>query len=69
MEYSFPESVNNIIGTNEIRAYFQVKNALTLTNYSGYDPEISAGGVLDTGIDRGTYPQPRMWSLGLNIKF
>ena len=52
-----------------LRARIQVKNALTLTNYSGYDPEISTGGVLDTGIDRGTYPQPRIWSLGLNIKF
>jgi len=67
--YSFSESINEAIGSEDIRAYFQVKNALTLTNYSGYDPEISAGGVLDTGIDRGTYPQPRIWSLGLNIKF
>ena len=67
--YSFPESNNETIGSEDIRAYFQVKNALTLTNYSGYDPEISTGGVLDTGIDRGTYPQPRIWSLGLNIKF
>lgn len=67
--YSFPESINETIGSEDIRAYFQVKNALTLTNYSGYDPEISTGGVLDTGIDRGTYPQPRIWSLGLNIKF
>ena len=67
--YSFPESINETIGSEDIRAYFQVKNALTLTNFSGYDPEISTGGVLDTGIDRGTYPQPRIWSLGLNIKF
>ena len=45
------------------------KNLLTLTEYSGYDPEISNGGVLNTGIDIGTYPQPRTWSMGLNIKF
>ena len=54
---------------DDVRAYFQVKNALTLTDYSGFDPEISVGGVLNTGIDYGTYPQPRIWSLGLNIKF
>ena len=67
--YTFPESFANQIGFDEIRAYTQVKNLLTLTEYSGYDPEISNGGVLNTGIDIGTYPQPRIWSMGLNIKF
>jgi TonB-linked SusC/RagA family outer membrane protein len=67
--YTFPESFANQIGFDEIRAYTQVKNLLTLTEYSGYDPEISNGGVLNTGIDIGTYPQPRTWSMGLNIKF
>ena len=67
--YTFPESFVNQIGFDEIRAYTQVKNLLTLTEYSGYDPEISTGGVLNTGIDIGTYPQPRTWSMGLNIKF
>jgi TonB-linked SusC/RagA family outer membrane protein len=67
--YSFPKSLTELWGMDDVRAYFQVKNALTLTDYSGYDPEISVGGVLNTGIDYGTYPQPRIWSLGLNIKF
>ena len=67
--YTFPEVLTDVWGFDEVRAYFQVKNALTLTDYSGYDPEISVGGVLNTGIDYGTYPQPRIWSMGLNIKF
>ena len=67
--YTFPQSFAEQIGFDEIRAYTQVKNALTITEYSGYDPEISNGGVLNTGIDIGTYPQPRIWSMGLNIKF
>jgi TonB-linked SusC/RagA family outer membrane protein len=50
-----------------IRVYGQVKNAFTITKYTGYDPEI-AGDVLDTGIDRGAYPQARMYSFGLDIK-
>jgi hypothetical protein len=53
---------------NKVRIYAQVKNALTFTKYTGYDPEIS-GGILDTGIDRGAYPQARTYSLGLDIKF
>lgn len=52
----------------KVRIYAQVKNAYTFTNYSGYDPEIS-GGILDTGVDRGAYPQARTFSLGLDIKF
>lgn len=52
---------------SKLRVYVQVKNALTFTKYSGYDPEIS-GGILDTGVDRGAYPQPRTYSFGLDIK-
>lgn len=50
-----------------VRLYAQVRNALTFTKYSGFDPEI-AGGILNTGVDRGSYPQPRTYSLGLDIK-
>jgi hypothetical protein len=52
---------------NKARVYAQVKNAFTFTKYTGYDPEI-AGGILDTGIDRGAYPQARTFSIGLDIK-
>ncbi|UEG48824.1 TonB-dependent receptor [Ferruginibacter lapsinanis] len=52
---------------NKLRVYVQVKNAFVFTKYSGYDPEIS-GGILDTGVDRGAYPQARTYSIGLDIK-
>jgi len=54
-----------------VRIYASAKNAFTFTDYTGYDPEISNGGntVLDTGVDRGTYPSPRVISLGLKLKF
>lgn len=50
-----------------VRIYGQVKNAFTITKYSGFDPEIS-GGILNTGVDRGQYPQARIYSFGLDIK-
>ncbi len=64
--YTFP---NNLFGNaiSSLRLYFQVKNAFTFTNYSGFDPEIS-GGIMNTGIDYGAYPQARSYSFGLNIK-
>ena len=51
-----------------VRLYLQGKNLLTITDYTGYDPEMS-GGVLGSGIDRGNYPTPRIVSVGLNVKF
>ncbi|MBV1888268.1 MAG: TonB-dependent receptor [Urechidicola sp.] len=66
--YTLPEIASDKISISKIRIYGQVKNAFTFTDYSGYDPEISSG-VLDTGIDRGSYPQPRVWLMGLNVQF
>tara|TARA_B100000767_G_scaffold149123_1_gene140435 strand:+ start:1818 stop:4862 length:3045 start_codon:yes stop_codon:yes gene_type:complete len=72
--YNFPESSLSKLGLSSLRVYALAKNVFTYTGkgvYTGYDPEISNGGnpVLDSGIDRGTYPAPRIISLGLNLKF
>ena len=64
--YTFPKSTIKKLFSS-LRMYFQVKNAFVFTKYSGFDPEIS-GGVLDTGIDRGAYPQARTFAVGLDIK-
>lgn len=65
--YTFPGSTFKKV-FSKVRIYAQVKNAYTFTRYSGYDPEIS-GGIFDTGIDRGAYPQARTYSMGLDLKF
>ena len=69
--YNFPETTASKLGLSSLRVYALAKNAFTFTDYTGYDPEISNGGspVLDTGVDRGTYPSPSIISLGLNLKF
>lgn len=67
LSYRLPVSLyRNIF--DDIAVVLQVKNALTLTKYSGYDPEIP-GGILDTGVDRGNYPIPRIYSAGIQLKF
>jgi hypothetical protein len=66
--YTLPSSMNKKNLFNKVRIYAQVKNAYTFTKYSGYDPEIS-GGIFDTGIDRGSYPQARTYSIGIDFKF
>jgi TonB-dependent starch-binding outer membrane protein SusC len=58
-----------------LRVYVTGQNLLTITSYKGYDPEISApgdiqgGGIFDRGVDRGQYPQPRIFMLGVQVGF
>jgi TonB-linked SusC/RagA family outer membrane protein len=64
--YSLPSSVVSKIGANKVRFYLTAENLLTITKYTGYDPEIG-GGVF--GIDKGIYPQARTFMLGANLQF
>lgn len=55
-----------------IRIYAQVQNLYCFSKYTGFDPEVSStgGGNFQTaGIDYGAYPQPRTYTVGLNLKF
>jgi TonB-linked SusC/RagA family outer membrane protein len=66
--YTLPSTLLKSKVITRMRLFAQVKNAYTFTKYSGFDPEIS-GGILDSGIDRASYPQARTFSMGLDIKF
>ncbi|WP_299053699.1 TonB-dependent receptor [uncultured Polaribacter sp.] len=46
-------------------------NLVTITNYTGPDPEVSTNGngALNRGIDYSAYPRPKLFSLGLNLTF
>jgi TonB-linked SusC/RagA family outer membrane protein len=65
--YTFPKSMlKNVF--RSMRVYAQVKNAFVFTKYSGYDPEISGNGnLLENGVDRGAYPQARIYALGIDF--
>lgn len=51
--------------------YFTGQNLLTITKYSGFDPEVNAFGqsATEVGIDYGTYPQAKIYTFGLNLEF
>jgi TonB-linked SusC/RagA family outer membrane protein len=54
----------------QTKIYFQGQNLLVITNYSGLDPEVGYGpDDWASGIDIGTYPQPRTLLVGLQINF
>ena len=53
---------------SKLRLYGSAQNLVTLTKYSGLDPEI-AGTGFDAGIDLGRYPQPKSVIFGLEVSF
>jgi len=68
--YQLPMSILNKMGMQSLRTYVSFDNLLTLTGYKGFDPEIGTSGwILDTGIDKGFYPQLRSIGFGLNVTF
>lgn len=67
--YFLPESVLDKIKASSLKIYAKVDNAFTFTEYSGFDPTASTGAPIGGGIDLGFYPVPRIYTLGLNIKF
>jgi hypothetical protein len=72
--YTLPTSVLEKLKLKSLRVYATVQNAHVFTNYRGYDPEVSSspGGAntgLVYGFDYGSYPQPRIFTGGINLTF
>ena len=61
--YTLPRSVLGSKGLTNCRLYVQCSNVFTITNYSGFDPEVSGG------VDYGNYPQSRTFLFGVNITY
>jgi TonB-linked SusC/RagA family outer membrane protein len=69
--YSVPSSLINRIGVTKLRAYVSGTNLITLTKYTGYDPEVSAYNRNDAmiGVDLSNYPTARTITFGIDITF
>lgn len=65
--YRFPEKLIQKIHISNLRVYANVTNVFLITKYSGMDPEVGSWNPLLAGIDNGFYPQPRIFTLGLNV--
>jgi TonB-dependent starch-binding outer membrane protein SusC len=73
------KTIFKVIPMEQFRIYFSATNLLTLTKYTGLDPEVgygsyynSAGLLTDayaSGVDLGFYPAARSYLVGVNIKF
>lgn len=68
--YDFKKLFPNI-PLSKARVYLAVQNLLTITSYSGMDPEVGYGDGNNwaSGIDIGSYPSPRTVMVGFNLNF
>jgi TonB-linked SusC/RagA family outer membrane protein len=55
----------------QARLYVAGRNLITITDYSGMDPEVGYGNEQSfvQGIDLGFYPAPKIYLMGVNLKF
>jgi len=69
--YSLPDIVTSRLQIQRLRFYVSGYNVFVLTNYSGFDPEVSArrNTVLTPGLDYSAYPKSRQLLFGVNLTF
>jgi TonB-dependent starch-binding outer membrane protein SusC len=82
LSYNIPGSTLQSVTkgvVSSLRIYVSAQNLLTITSYTGYDPEVgnrtptsvgsTAGSNLTNGIDYAVYPQPKSYNVGLQVSF
>lgn len=71
LSYDFTGKWMRKLHLAKLQPYFTVTNLLTWTKYSGMDPEVNQWGNSGAvqGIDWGTYPQTKTFTLGVNVVF
>ncbi len=69
--YTIPIDIVKKVNIQNLRVYVSGYNLFVLTNYSGFDPEVSARRTtpLTPGVDYSAYPKSRQLLFGLNLTF
>ena len=69
--YTLPEAFTKKCSIQRARVYVSTQNLLTITSYSGYNPETSfkEDNVTAPGTDYGMYPLYRTCTFGINVTF
>lgn len=68
LSYMVPKKPLKKLGVKSCRVYMDAKNLLTLTNYTGQDPEVTSKGRI-RGFDKALTAPPIMFTLGTSINF
>lgn len=83
--YNFNPDMLKHIGIEKIRLFVTGQNLFIITKYKGYTPDVNSYGngtnnkpvnagdggatLLSLGIDDGTYPAARVYTIGVNVQF
>ena len=74
--YNLPKSMTGKLKLRSLKVYASAQNLITWTDFPGLDPEVSyrnsgnnANGNLMRGLDYGSYPNVRNYTLGVRIGF
>ena len=67
--YNFPVEKWNIDWVKKIKLYMSLQNILTITHYSGWDPDVNSQSGIGVGIDQNPYPMAKSYTFGINVTF
>lgn len=69
LAYNFSNTVLQNLKISSAQLFISAQNFITITNYSGYDPEASWNITTVNGWDRGVYPAMKSITGGVKINF
>jgi TonB-dependent starch-binding outer membrane protein SusC len=69
--YTVSPSLTKRVKIQSLRFYATANNLAVITNYSGYDPEVSTrrSTPVTPGVDYAAYPRSRSYIVGVNLTF
>ena len=69
LAYNFKKSVLRSLNLSNLKLYVTANNLWTITNYKGFDPEITTASNIYQGRDSGAYPVAKSYSFGIVVGF
>ena len=75
LAYNLPKTLTSAAGMQNVRVYVTGQNLATITNYTGYDPEVNTSGLNGAAVnyllghDFYTPPLAKTWLVGINVGF
>ncbi|HWV65048.1 TonB-dependent receptor [Chitinophaga sp.] len=68
LTYAVPASLLSRIHARSLDVYISAQNIWTITNFPGYDPEVTnATNAITQGLETGTVPNPKTYTIGVRL--
>lgn len=68
LTYSIPQTLLRRIRARSLDVYISGQNIWTITNFPGYDPEVTnATNAITQGLETGTIPNPKSYTVGVRL--